>query len=440
VIDDDPVALKNLRRVLERAGYRVSAFVNPLQALRRLEDEECDLIVSDIKMPHLDGLELLGRASSIAPNVEVILITGYASLEGAVEATKSGAFHYLAKPFTPEQLRSLVQEALNQRSLRCAPQTDGGDPRFAPLIVGKSPKMVRIVELVKQIAPTDCSVLILGSSGTGKELIARSIHGYSARSKGPFVAFNCGGFNEDLVVNELFGHEKEAFTGARSRKIGLLEAAHGGTLFLDEVGDMPLSMQSKLLRVIQERELIRVGGTNPVPIDVRIVAATAKNLKAAVEENGFRRDLYYRLNVVNVVLPPLSERREDIPLLSYHFLAKCRRRTRKPVTAISEKAMSLLDRYGFPGNLRELENIVERAAAVCRGRIIQPSDLPPDLARIELYSYHQSDDHLMSLEELEQDYIAHILQLTGGLRTRAAEILGIDRASLWRKIKKYGLD
>jgi DNA-binding NtrC family response regulator len=282
-------------------------------------------------------------------------------------------------------------------------------------------------------------VLITGESGTGKELVARSIHAQSGRARGPFVAFNCGAFNEELVANELFGHEKEAFTGASSRRPGLLETANGGTLLLDEIGDMPPSTQVKLLRVIQEREVIRVGGTKPTPLDIRIIAATAKDLKVAVTEGVFRQDLYFRLNVVNIALPSLAERREDIPLLAYHILDKCRRSAKKRIKAISQEAMALLKDYGFPGNVRELENILERAVAMCRDEVIQVSDLPPDLSELALYSYRRPGEKILSLEELEQDYIRHVLDLTGGVRTRAAEILGIDRASLWRKMKKYGM-
>lgn len=442
VIDDEPLALKHLRRILEKAGHSVSTFVNPLSALKRLEENACDLIITDIRMPQLDGMELLNRAKRLAPGVAVILITGYASLDGAVEATKKGAFHYLAKPFTPDQVRSLVSQALGEKFLReegASLEYNGQRPRFAPVIIGKSIKMVRVEEVIRQIAPTDCNVLIMGESGTGKELVARSIHAYSARSRGPFVAFNCGVFNDELVANELFGHEKEAFTGASSRKQGLLETANEGTVFLDEIGDMPLSMQVKLLRVIQEREIIRVGGTRPIALNVRIIAATAKDLKAAVTEEAFRQDLYFRLNVVNIVLPNLNERKEDIPLLAYHILEKCRRHMGKGIKAISREAMALLENYTFPGNVRELENILERAAAMSQGQVIQVSDLPPDLAEMELYTYRRHEAKPLSLEELEQDYIRHILYLTGGVRTRAAEILGIDRASLWRKMKKYGI-
>jgi DNA-binding NtrC family response regulator len=321
VIDDEPVALKNLRRILEKAGHKVSTFTSPFSALKRLEEEPFDLIISDIRMPYVDGIELLNRAKRLAPEIEVILVTGYASLDGAVEATKKGAFHYLAKPFTPDQVRGLVSQALGEIFLKeesSRPYEKGGNDPRSPVIIGKSLSMVRVDAVIRQIAPTDCNVIITGESGTGKELVARSIHAQSARAHGPFVAFNCGAFSEELVANELFGHEKEAFTGARSRRPGLLETANGGTLFLDEIGDMPLSTQVKLLRVIQEREVIRVGGTKPTPLDIRIIAATAKDLKVAVTEGIFRQDLYFRLNVVNIALPSLAERREDIPLLAYH--------------------------------------------------------------------------------------------------------------------------
>jgi len=443
VIDDDPMALKNLRRILEKAGYRVSTFTSPLRALERLEEETCDLVISDVKMPQMSGLGLLERINRLVPGVGVILITGYASLDGAVEATKSGAYHYLEKPFTPDRIRDLAGQALKEKALRdeCARQKPFGPPgRTGPVIIGRSPGMVRVAELIQQIGPTECNVLITGDSGTGKELAARAVHALSDRHAGPFVAFNCGAFTEDLIANELFGHEKEAFTGAASRKEGLLVTANGGTLFLDEIGDMPPSMQVKLLRVIQEREVTPVGGTRPVALDVRFIAATAKDLKAAVREKAFRQDLYFRLNVIHLKLPPLAERRQDIPLLAYHILNNISRSARKRIKSISQDAMSLLENYAFPGNVRELENILERAVAMCRGDVIRAGDLPPDLTEVALYSFQRPDARLLNLEELEKDYIRHILQITGGVRTRAAEILGIDRATLWRKMNKYGLD
>jgi len=439
VIDDDEMTQKNLRRILEKLGHQVSTYGNALRALERLEESPYDVIISDLRMPYLDGLELLNRAKRLSPDVEVILITGYASLEGAVEATKQGAFQYLAKPFNPEQVRTVVGKALELRS--CREQRETPAPSYdGPLLIGNSRKIRDIHEVIHQIASTECNVLITGESGTGKELVARSIHALSPRAKGPFVAFNCGAFSDDLIANELFGHEKEAFTGALTSKSGLLETANSGTLFMDEIGDMPPSMQLKLLRVIQEREVTRVGGTRPVALDVRIIGATARDLKAAVAEGLFRRDLYYRLNVVNIALPKLSERKEDIPLLAYHILEKLKRQMKRDITGISGHAMNLLQGYTYPGNVRELENILERAVAMAQSGVIRAWDLPPDVESLEVYSYERTHGGLLKLEELEQDYISHVLKLCGGSRTKAAEILGIDRASLWRKMKKYGLD
>jgi DNA-binding NtrC family response regulator len=437
VVDDELIALRNLRRALERAGHTVSTFSSPVRALESLEKTPYDLIITDLNMPYMDGMALFKKAKQKAPGVEVIIITGFASLEGAVEATKQGAFHYLAKPFSPEQLRSLVTQALREKLLR--EEASRPSPGGYPLIVGRAPKMLQVFEVIQQIAGTDCNIVITGESGTGKELVSRAIHIQSKRAKGPFVAFNCGALSEELIANELFGHEKEAFTGANTVKQGLLEAANGGTLFLDEIGEMPVSMQVKLLRALQEREIIRVGGTRPTPLDIRLITATAKDLKNAVAAGIFRQDFYFRINVVSVALPPLRERKDDIPLLVYHFLEKARKRLKKEIRALSEEAMSLLESYAFPGNVRELENIVERAVAVCRTGIIQIHDLPQDLTDLEFYSYQRSEGGLMSLEEMERDYIDHVLKLTGGVRTRAAEILGIDRASLWRKMKKFGL-
>jgi DNA-binding NtrC family response regulator len=444
VVDDDQIALKNLRRILEKAGHHVSTFNNPLRALKRFEQKPCDIIITDLKMPYLDGLSLLNKAKLLAPSVEVILVTGFASLDSAITATREGAFYYLAKPYSPQEVVNLVDQALEQKFLkqesvnsRVEAKTMSGS---FPVIIGRSPKIMYVQESIRQIAPSGSNVMITGESGTGKELAARAIHAQSLRANGPFVAFNCGAFTEELIANELFGHEKEAFTGATSNRRGLLEMANQGTLFLDEIGDMPFSMQIKLLRVIQEREFFRVGGTRAIPLDVRIIAATAKDLKAAVSEGMFRQDLYFRLNVVNIVLPRLCERREDIPLLAYHMLEKFRRSMKKDIASISKDALELLENYYFPGNVRELENIIERAVAICQDSIIKVSDLPPDLADLEFYSYERPDIALLNLDELEQDYIRHILKITGGVRSKAAEILGIDRASLWRKIKKYNLE
>ena len=443
VVDDDPVSLRNLRRILEKAGHKVSTYSNPQRALTRLEQETCDLLITDLKMPYMNGLDLFSRAQRAHPSLEGIIITGYASLEGAVEATKEGAFYYLAKPFNPDQLRDLVGQALEQKFLReplfREPINQDEQPA-GPIMIGKSPGIAHVKEMGAQIAPAECSVLITGESGTGKELVARSIHAKSSRAAGPFMAFNCGAFSEELIANELFGHEKEAFTGARSRRVGLIETAEGGTVFLDEIGDMPLSMQVKLLRVIQEREILRVGSSHPVSVNVRFLAATAKDLKAAVREGVFRQDLYFRLNVVEIHVPRLAKRQQDIPLLAYHILRKFLHQTQKRIEGISAEALECLKTYPYPGNVRELENILERAVAVCNGKTIRVKDLPPDLVNLDLYTYGRADGSLLSLEELERDYIRHILKLTGGVRVRAAEILSIDRASLWRKMKKFNLE
>ncbi|MCD6584600.1 MAG: sigma-54-dependent Fis family transcriptional regulator [Desulfobacteraceae bacterium] len=442
IIDDEPITLKQLRRILEKEGYQVAAFSNPQRALKHIEASPCDLVISDVRMPTMNGLDLMTRVKARFPDTEVILITGYASLDGAVEATKEGAFYYLEKPFTPDQVRDLVKQALKLRRTRktVSEESATGAQNFqVPVIIGKSKKIQEVISIIRQIGPTDCNVMITGDSGCGKELVARAIHAESKRAQGPFLAFNCGALSETLIDNELFGHEKGAFTGAESRSAGLLEAASGGTLFLDEIGEMPHSMQVKLLRVLQEDELIRVGGCNPITIDVRIVSATSVDVKAAVNENTFRKDLYFRINVVNIKLPGLNKRKEDIPLLAYHILSRLNRRGDKNIHAISRKAMSLLRNYPFPGNVRELENILERAVAVSSGDVIRVCDLPPDLIEFELQAYKPPDEQFMTLAELEQDYISHLLKITGGVRNKTADILGIDRASLWRKMKKYGM-
>jgi len=442
IVDDEAITLKRLRRILESQGHRVAAFSGPRRALKHLEKYPCDLVISDVKMPGMSGFELMTKVRNHFPGIEFILITGYASLDDAVKATKEGAFYYLSKPFTPDQLRERVAQALEQHRLKQAPRRSDDSPKDGslPLLIGDSAPMRLVKEMVQQVAPTECNVLITGDSGTGKELVARLLHDLSPRAEGPFVAFNCASLTESLIANELFGHEKGAYTGAEDSRPGLLEIAHGGTLFMDEIGDMPHVMQAKLLRVLQEKEVIRVGGTRPIPLDVRILSATSKDLKSAMDNGAMRSDFFFRINVFNIHIPPLRERREDIPLLAYHFLHGLQDQGRMRIEAISERALTLLTNYAFPGNVRELENILERAVAVCRENIIRASDLPPDLVELELQDYKRPEGNLMTLAELEQDYIAHVLKQTGGFRRQTADILGIDRASLWRKMKKFGLE
>ncbi len=442
VVDDEASALKSLRRILEKLGHRVSTYSDPVRALERLEQQPYDLLLTDLRMPHLDGMELLDRAKFMYPGLQVVIITGFASLEGAVQATKKGAYHFLAKPFTPEEVARVVGEALEQKQLHDQAHAQGsaqGAETMGPLIVGNSAQMIRVAQVIAQIAPTDCNVLIIGQSGTGKELAARAIHAQSPRAGGAWVAFNCAALSPELMDNELFGHEKDAFTGASQTKAGLLEAAHGGTLFLDEIGEMPPAMQVKLLRALQEREVLRVGGTRPVPVDIRVVAATSQDLRAEVNLGAFRQDLYFRLNVVTLELPRLAERTGDIPLLAHFFLDKFKAKTGKEVLGFTEEAMNLITGYAYPGNVREMMNIMERAVAMCQGPLIQARDLPPDLAQVELTAFPQPGERAPTLEEIERQYIEHILKLTGGRRIRTAAILGIDRVSLWRKMKKFGL-
>ncbi|SMC99411.1 DNA-binding transcriptional response regulator, NtrC family, contains REC, AAA-type ATPase, and a Fis-type DNA-binding domains [Desulfocicer vacuolatum DSM 3385] len=443
LVDDEGIALKRLRRILEKQGYLVSSYTHPAGALKRMKNTPYDLVVTDMKMPGMDGMELMIAIKTRFPAIDVILMTGYASIDNAIEATREGAFHYLQKPFTPEQFLEVVENALNRQRLRTQAAQVKDDTECSlspPVIIGNSPKIRDIQTLIHQIAPTDCSVLISGDSGTGKELVARSIHLTSTRSRGPFVAVNCGAFTETLLASELFGHEKGAFTGAVKTRAGLLETANMGTVFLDEIGEMPHSMQVQLLRVLQEGELVRVGGTRAIPVDIRVLSATAKDLKDEVGSGGFRKDMYYRINVVNIHLPALHKRSEDIPLLAYHILDCLNRKGLKQIRAISSRAMSLLKGYAFPGNVRELENILERAVAISQSNEIRACDLPADLEALELHTYQRPEKDMMTLAELERDYIAHLLNINHNAKTRTAQILGIDRASLWRKIKKFGLE
>ena len=443
VVDDERIAVKNLEHVLKREGYSVTGTESALHAFKLLEEQQFDVVLTDLRMEKIDGMRILNKCHELQPDTEVIMITGYATLESAVDAMKKGAFHYIAKPFKLDLVRNIVKEAaekvqLKRENRNLRDQIENFKGRVN--VVTQDRAMQRLLETARQIAPTDCNVLLNGESGTGKEVFARYIHACSKRSEGPFFAINCGAFNEELLSSELFGHEKGAFTGAVAAKKGLVEMASGGTLFLDEITEMAPSMQVKLLRVIQEREVLRVGGTNPVHVDVRFIAATNRDIQETIEKGSFRRDLYFRLNVVSLLIPPLSERRDDIPLLCYYFLNKYNALMKKEVREISPEVITILQDYDFPGNVRELENIVERGVALANGGILEVAHLPEDLKVISVKTFRKKEGKLPSLEEQEIAYIQWVLKEVGKNKTLTSQILGIDRVSLWRKLKKYGLE
>lgn len=444
IVDDELIARENLEHVLRKEGYKTVTVDSGILALQELQKREFDLVMTDLRMQQVDGMQVLERTKELYPETEVIMITGYATVSSAVEAMQKGAYHYLPKPYKIDEVRILVRQALEKRSLRrevAELRKQVRAQKGAPLLIGKSPKMVSLSQTITQIAPTDCNVLITGETGTGKELVARSIHYLSNRLDKRFLAINCGAFSEELLANELFGHEKEAFTGARGIKKGLLEVASGGTVFLDEIGEMSTSMQVKLLRVVQERTLLRVGGTDEIPIDIRIVAATNKNLKKEIEQGSFRQDLYYRLNVIGLHVPPLAERKDDIPLLCHHFLQKFCEGQGKKIDKITDDVMEILLSYEFPGNIRELENIIERAVALADRGIIETRHLPMDLQQVKFVRLQrQRAQKLLTLDENEKEYIMWVLGQVNDNKTKAAEILGIDRVSLWRKLKRYDGD
>jgi DNA-binding NtrC family response regulator len=441
IADDERIARENLEHVLRAEGYETVSVHNGLAAIRELEKEEFDLVLTDIRMQPVDGIQVLDRARELYPNIEVIVITGYASVSSAVDAMRKGAYYYIAKPYQIDDVRALVRRAIEKRGL-CREvielRRQVQDGSRTSLLIGKSPQMEALRNIVAQIAASEASVLILGETGTGKELVARTIHNLSPRADKRFLAINCGAFSEELLANELFGHEREAFTGAKGIKRGLLEAARGGTIFLDEIGDMPLSMQVKLLRVLQERVMMRVGGIEEIPVDIRVIAATNKNLKQEVECGAFRQDFYYRLNVITLQAPRLADRKDDILLLALHFLHRISKSQGKQVGGISEEAIKILYAYEYPGNVRELENIIERAITLASGRSIEPRHLPLDLQQLAV-RVRRSQEKFLSLDENEREYILWVLKQVNDNKTRAAEILGIDRVSLWRKMKRYGL-
>ncbi|MCX5891144.1 MAG: sigma-54 dependent transcriptional regulator [Deltaproteobacteria bacterium] len=444
IVEDELIARENLDHVLTKEGYDTVAVDNGIRAFKELEQQEFDLVLTDLRMQQVDGMQVLERTKELYPDTEVVVITGFATVSTAVEAMQKGAYHYLPKPYKIDEARILVRKALEKRGLRLEVtdlKRQVQSQKAVPFLVGKSPQIEALKQTIEQIARTEATVLILGETGTGKELVAKAIHHLSLRAEKRFLAINCGAFSEELLANELFGHEKEAFTGARGVKKGLLEAAAGGTVLLDEIGETPPSMQVKLLRVLQEKTLMRVGGTSEIPVDIRVLAATNKDLKGEVERGNFRQDLYYRINVVTLQVPNLTERQDDIPLLCQHFLRKFAEVQGKAVDQIAPAVMEVLLNYEFPGNIRELENIMERAVTLCNGVVIEMTHLPLDFQQPQMFQMqrHQKRE-FHTLEENEKEYISWVVKQVNGNKTKAAEILGIDRVSLWRKLKRYDLN
>jgi DNA-binding NtrC family response regulator len=442
VVDDEERMLQLLDKLLTEEGYEVRTAPTAVEALRILGDTDCDLVISDVRMPGMDGLALLKSLNEQGSTATVILMTAYASVTAAVEAIQAGAFHYLTKPFKIGEMLMAVRKSLESHHLRRevkALREEVRERYGLNNIIGKSKAMEQVFDMVKRVGKTQSTVLIFGKSGTGKELIAKALHFYSRRSERPFVAVNCSAIPETLMESELFGHTKGSFTGAISNHKGLFEEAHGGTLFLDEVGEIPLSIQVKLLRALQEREIRRIGGRENIHIDVRVISATNRDLDEMVREGEFREDLFYRLNVIPIRIPELRERSEDILLLSEHFIEKFCGENDMPAKKFTRPALQCLMAYGWPGNVRELENVIERTMTLCDKDVIDAEDLPPNLQEGNLDGGAPQVGSEVSLDDLERRHIESILRKTGNHQIRAAEILGIDRRTLYRKLIKYGL-
>ncbi|MCS6952135.1 MAG: sigma-54 dependent transcriptional regulator [Bryobacterales bacterium] len=435
IVDDEFVVRDSLGRWFESEGYEVGLAESGREALLAIQQKSYDLALVDIKMPGMDGMELQQRLAQADPELLIVIMTGYASVETAVQALKRGAYDYITKPIDPDELVHLVAKALeHKRATRELTRLRENLQEIYPTaeLIGKSPPMKRVMELIDMVAPTETTVLITGESGTGKELVARAIHALSPRRYMPMVVIHCGALTETLLESELFGHERGAFTGAQYRKKGKFEVADGGTVFLDEISDISLKTQTDLLRVLQEKEIVRVGGTQPIKVDFRCIAATNKNLEELVKAGTFRPDLYYRLNVFTIQLPPLRERREDIPLLAEHFLRKYATAMNRPVPRLTAEAVDLLLQYDWPGNVRELENAIERALVISRGAEIQPAHFP-----FQLQAPAVCDG--LTLEQVERAHIERVVRQCEGNLSRAARILDIDRSTLYAKLKRYGL-
>jgi DNA-binding NtrC family response regulator len=442
VVDDEQSMTQFLGIVLRKEGYQVTVTNNGREALEKVRSEGFDVVITDIRMPGMDGIQLLEGVKKIDPALPVVIMTAYASQQSAIDAVNLGAFQYLIKNAKNDEIRLVVKNAVEMRRVRSENQylkrelKKGHDEK---LIIGSSDEMLRVFRMVEKVADSEATIMIQGESGTGKELIARELHYRSRRATGPFVSINCGAIPRDLLESNLFGHVKGSFTGAVRDSAGLFQVAEGGTFFLDEVGEMPSATQVKLLRALQEREIIPVGGTQSVHIDCRLVAATNADLEKEVAEGRFRADLFYRLNVIPIKLPPLRQRRDDIPLLVDHFLKRYAQNN--PAKSVNLDAMELLMKYDWPGNVRELENVMERAMILDEGGVIGPEDLPD---KIRFGAAHRGsliiESPTLTLEELEKEYILKVLSYTRWQKKRASDLLGINASTLYRKLIAYGVE
>ncbi|MEW6660958.1 MAG: sigma-54-dependent transcriptional regulator [Bacillota bacterium] len=446
VVDDESKVCQFLVDILSRQGYRVEGVNSSKQALEMLKHDSYDLLLTDLMMPEMNGLQLLERAKEEDPDLAVVMITGYSTVETAVEAMKKGALDYLAKPFKIEEIKIVVEKALQHKSLMAENRRLRQELKNAkgglPLIIGASPAMQRIYRIIDKVANTDSTVLIRGENGTGKELVARTLHLKSGRSSKAYVSINCAALPENLLESELFGHARGSFTGAVQAKKGLFEEADGGTIFLDEIGDISPGLQVKLLRVLQEQEFLRVGETRVRKINVRVLAATNRDLEAAIAQGSFRPELFYRLNVISIIMPPLREREGDLPLLAEHFLQKYCQKIGRPKLSLSPAAVKVLCDYSWPGNVRELENIIERIVILAEGDIIRPEELPRELHSCKIGAAGATlftGGFQQQVAQFQRHLILQALAEVGGVQSRAAQLLGLKKTTLNEMMKRLDL-